>query len=83
MQRFWLTASLLLSACGPGMAKHDTTPPPQQAGKQDPNELVCNDEDIDPRASTRPHCRRRGDIDDDRRRAQDVVNYGTPSQRTR
>lgn len=66
------------------MAKHDTTPTAQQQQQgNNPNDLVCNDEDFDPRASTRPHCRRRSDVDDDKRRAGEVVNYGTPSTRTR
>ncbi|HET9620299.1 MAG TPA: hypothetical protein VFP84_02955 [Kofleriaceae bacterium] len=84
MRRFILTISLAAAACGPGQ-HHDTTPsakPSASASDDQNSDLICNsDEPTDPRAPTRPKCRRRSDVDADKRAAQDVVNYGRASTR--
>lgn len=47
--------------------------------------MVCDDEAANPRAS--PHlnnnCRRKSDVDADKRAMQDQINYGQRSQQSR
>ena len=78
--------SALLAACGPGTAHHDTTPgQPATAsdGKGKDDAWVCDDEVSDPRQTTRSHCRRKSDVNADKRATEDVINYSQAQNRTR
>ena len=46
--------------------------------------MVCDDETANPRATSHlNNCRRKEDVEDDKRELQNVVNYGNVTQRTR
>jgi hypothetical protein len=81
MQRFVLTISLLVAACGPGMQHHHGTTPSAKAG----DDINCNEEPTDPRASNQNQapCRRQTDVDADKRSAAEAINGSTSTMHSR
>jgi hypothetical protein len=74
MQRLILIAGLA-AACGPSTPHQNTTP----AASSDDKDVVCTDMEYGPRGSTTERCRRRTDVDSDKRFQKDLIDQQTHS----